>query len=150
MTTIIVNARAKQQGGDVILLELERDGKTVEMTTYATATWEELAYLILAQTQPDTPDQTYQRRITIEAHQETGIDPDDGEYQYWVVDDVAHNQLHDEAARDGYAGLSGWATWSGDEAAAWVEVNVIDLDSAKIALAQMARAITYLRDWRTK
>jgi hypothetical protein len=97
---------------------------------------------------PDEPDQTFQKQITIEAHTETGTDPENGDFDFWVIDDVTLDQLADKNARDGYAALPGWASWTANEAAAWIETNVTDLASARTALAQMARAITFLRDWR--
>lgn len=45
-----------------------------------------------------------------------------------------------------FANLPGWASWTGDEAAAWIDTNVNDLASAKVALQAMAKAIMYLRD----
>lgn len=149
MTQITVDARAIAQNGDYVTLELERDGRRVVMTTERTATLEELALLILAQAQPGDVDDAFQRRANIEAHQETGIDPETGEeYQYWVIDSVTLEQLPNEAARDGFGALPGWATWTAAEAAQWIQDNVVDLPSAKIALSAMARAIVYLRDWR--
>lgn len=49
-------------------------------------------------------------------------------------------------AKDDFENLPGWATWTGQEAADWIDANVTDLASAKTALAAMARAIMYLRD----
>ena len=43
------------------------------------------------------------------------------------------------AALDGFAGLPGFATWTAQEAAEWIEASVTDLASAKVALARMAR-----------
>lgn len=50
------------------------------------------------------------------------------------------------AGKDLFDQLPGWASWTGDEAAAWIEANVTDLASAKYVLVKMARAIVYLRD----
>lgn len=95
------------------------------------------------------PDATFQRRLTIEAHQEDVTDPDTGTvYQIWVLDSVIAAQLPDEAAEEGFSDLPGWATFTADEAEAWIENNVVDLDSAKTALKAMAKAIVFLRDWR--
>lgn len=51
-----------------------------------------------------------------------------------------------EDAKDDFEQLPGWATWTAGEAAAWIEANVTDLASAKVALKAMAKAICYLRD----
>ena len=53
------------------------------------------------------------------------------------------------AALDGFASLPGFASWTAQEAAEWIEANVIDIETAKSALARMARAIVYLRDAMT-
>lgn len=51
-----------------------------------------------------------------------------------------------EQAADDFEALPGWATWTGQEAADWIDANVVDLASAKTALTRMAQAIVYLRD----
>lgn len=150
MPTFIIQARATVQDDGIVSLELRRNGQAVEMTTYRTATLEELALLILAQRIPGEPDKTFQKQITIEAHKDTGVDPDTGEpFEFWVVDDVALDQLPDEAARDGVAGLPGWATWTADQAADYIESNVVDLATAKEVLKKMAMMLVHLRGWRT-
>jgi hypothetical protein len=45
-----------------------------------------------------------------------------------------------------YSNLPGWATWTGQEAADWIDTNVTDLASAKVVLESMAKAIIYIRD----
>lgn len=50
------------------------------------------------------------------------------------------------ASKDFFDQLPGWASWTGAEAAAWIDANVSNLDSARSALAKMAQAIVYLRD----
>lgn len=45
-----------------------------------------------------------------------------------------------------FGNLPGWASWSGQDAEDWINANVTDLASAKVALVSMARAIVYLRD----
>lgn len=150
MPTFTVDARAEyNQSDDIVALELSRNDRTVTMTARRDWTLEQLANEILAQNFPPQPDATFQRRLTIEAHQEDVTDPDTGTvYQIWVLDSVIAAQLPDEAAEDGFANLPGWAAWTADEAEAWIESNVMDLASAKVALTAMARAICYLRDWR--
>jgi len=149
MATIIVEVRAILDESNVVELLLTRDGQSVEMTAIRNWTLEQLAAEIVEQEMPGEPDRTFQRLLTIEAHQETGIDPETGEeYLFWVVDSVESEQLTDEAAKNGFEALPGWATWSADEAEQWMLDNVTDLASAQLALSQMARAIAFLRDWR--
>lgn len=149
MPTTTVNARATRQENNTVTLELERNGQTVDVTIYADMTLEEVAWQILAQTHPPEPDKTYQRQVTIEWHWETGVDPEtQEEYQYKVIDDVTVEQLKDEAARDGFESLPGWATWTADEASDYIESNVNTLAEAKTVLKVMAQCLCYLRDWR--
>lgn len=56
------------------------------------------------------------------------------------------NEAKETAALTDFASLPGWATWTGQEAADWVDTNVTDPASAKVALMAMARAIMYLRN----
>jgi hypothetical protein len=109
----------------------------------------DFAACILNQAATEIVDANIQRRYTIDFHEETAIDPETGlPFDYWVVDDVAIEPLAKDAARDGFEGLPGWATWTAAEAATWIETNVTDLASAKTALIAMAQAIVHLRDWR--
>jgi hypothetical protein len=76
----------------------------------------------------------------------------DGE---WVEDQVqvAAAQAEVEAvqaqetAKTDMKAFSGWATWTPDQAEAWVHSNVTDLTSAKVAREKMARAIALIRDY---
>jgi hypothetical protein len=45
--------------------------------------------------------------------------------------------------------LPGWATWTADQAADYIEANVVDLATAKEVLKKMAMMLVYLRGWRT-
>jgi hypothetical protein len=147
MATFVVDARAiRNTDENTIELELTWQGRVVTMTAPTAATLEELAALALAQPFPPTRPQTFQRRVTIEAHQENGTVILPG--VPWIVDDVTMEQLPDERAADEFAALPGWATWTADEAAQWIADNVTDLASAKVVLTAMARAIIALRDWR--
>lgn len=150
MATFTVDARGiRHTDTGVVELALDYRGRKVTMTARLSSTLEEVAALVLAQEFPAQPSRAFQRRFTIEAHRETGADPETGgESQFWVVDSVTHEPLPDEAARDEFAALPGWADWTGDEAAAWVADNVTDLASAKAALVGLARAVVLLRDWR--
>ena len=143
----IVDARAvRNTDENTIELELTWQGRAVTMTAPLAATLEELATLALAQEFPPTPPQAFQRRVIVEAHQEGGTVVLPG--APWIVDSVEVEQLPDERAADDFASLPGWAAWTADEAATWIEENVTDLPSAKVALVAMARAIVALRDWR--
>lgn len=51
-----------------------------------------------------------------------------------------------EGAKDDFENAPGWSTWTAAEAAAWIDANVTDLASAKVAMSGMARAIVRLRD----
>jgi hypothetical protein len=42
--------------------------------------------------------------------------------------------------------IPGWATWTAQEAEAWLEANVLNLESAKTVMKTMARIICHLRD----
>jgi len=42
--------------------------------------------------------------------------------------------------------IPGWARWTAAEADAWLEANVLSLESAKTVMKTMARMICYLRD----
>lgn len=140
MATITVDARATfNQSDDIVALELEYQGRSATMTARRDWTLDDLAREILAQSFPPEPDRSFQQRLTIDATSTGGI---------WTVNNVTAEALPDEAARDGFANLPGWATWTADGAAAWIDANVVDLASAKVALAAMARAIVYLREWR--
>lgn len=143
MMIIRVDARATRIDGDLIYLELSRGGKRATMTVQDGMTLEEMAFLALNQTQPEDVPQTFHKRVTIDAHRQ-----DDGGGEYWVVDSATAEALPDEQARLDFAALGNWAVWSGDQAADWIETNVVDMASAKVALKALARAVCALRDWR--
>jgi len=68
------------------------------------------------------------------------------QFNYTAPEPLFPDRAAPDAAREQFENLPGWATWTGQEAAQWVEDNVTDLASAKIALKAMGRAIMYLRD----
>jgi len=79
-----------------------------------------------------------QKRVTFSATQQP-----DGT---WAVDSVdSVETLPADVGRNGLATLPGWASWSAQEAANWIDGSVTDLTSAKAALQAMAKAIVYLR-----
>ncbi len=49
-------------------------------------------------------------------------------------------------AADGIRNIPNWATWTPQEAEAWIELNVISLATAKIVLKKLAIVVCYLRD----
>lgn len=51
-----------------------------------------------------------------------------------------------DTAKTNIENIPGWATWTGNEAVTWIDTNVIDLASAKVALEKMARMIVELRN----
>ena len=55
--------------------------------------------------------------------------PEDGTAKVWVVDSVTPESL------------PGWGPLTPDEVAAWIDTNVVDLASAKVAL----KALCYRR-----
>lgn len=76
----------------------------------------------------------------------------------WIAD---HAQTHkyivgadvifpDAAVKDralsDFENLPGFATWTAQEAEAWIESGVVDLNSTKIALSRLSQALVYLRD----
>jgi len=50
------------------------------------------------------------------------------------------------AANDAAATIPGWATWDEATTLAWLDANVTDLASAKVAIKAMARMLLALRD----
>lgn len=140
-----VDVRANVNRTDqVVELDLRRGDRQATMTAYRDWTLEQLALSIVQQQFSIVPDKVFQRRVHIQAHQ-AGVVP---EVYGWVVDDVSAAQLTDEAAQEGFGDLPGWASWTADQAADWIDVNVTDLASAKVALTAMAKAIVFLREWR--
>ena len=123
MPTFVVDARVRREEDGLLWIELDYEGRVVEMTAYAGTPVEELALMALQQPFPPKPPTEENKRYIIEAHQEDVEDPETGLIgEVWVVDSVTPEPL------------PGWADMTDDEAAQWVEDNVIDLASAKQAL----------------
>ncbi len=76
------------------------------------------------------------RFYILEAHQVSGA---------WVLDGFTGDEDRD-VGRQSIKALPGWATWTAEEAMAWVDANVTDLASAKVVLKALARMVVYLRD----
>ena len=87
---------------------------------------------ILSQLAEIEDTQTY----ILEAHQENGS---------WVLDSFTADEDRD-VGRTAIRSLPGWATWTAAEAEGWIQANVTDLASAKVALRAMARMLVMLRD----
>lgn len=51
----------------------------------------------------------------------------------------------EQAATD-FEAMPGWATWTAQEVAAWVDANVTNVATARTAIRALAQAIVYLRD----
>lgn len=129
MPTLTIDARVRREDDGLLWLELEYEGRTVEMTAYAGTPLEELALMALQQPFPPKPPIEMQRRYVVEAHRETVELPEDGTAKVWVVDSVTPESL------------PGWGPLTPDEVAAWIDTNVVDLASAKVAL----KALCYRR-----
>lgn len=63
----------------------------------------------------------------------------------WILDNFTGDDERD-AGRGEVRNLPGWATWTATEAETWINDNVTDLASAKVALKAMAKMLVYLRD----
>ena len=50
------------------------------------------------------------------------------------------------ATKTAMSSMPGWATWTAEEAVAYIDKNVTDLASAKTVQKAMAKVIIYLRD----
>ena len=112
------------------------------------STVNDLAAWLLAQTATvHSTDTDLQKRLTIDYHIETANDPETGQpYDATIIDSVASEPLPADDGRSNFQSLPGWATWTANEAESWIESNVTDLASAKIALKAMAKAIIFLRN----
>ena len=62
-----------------------------------------------------------------------------------VTDQESVVAIETNAAAD-FASIPNWADWTPAEAEAWIDANVTDLASAKVALGKMAYAIMVLAD----
>ena len=142
--TIVTFDVTVEQEQTLLQIEARRGGDVIKsrLLTSEITTLEELAaWLINQAVRTRTPVATLQKRLTVTFHTE---ETEEGSVR--IVDDVTAVDLPEDAGQVDFRGLPGWATWTGDEAAAWIDANVIDLASAKTALRTMARAIVALRD----
>lgn len=138
-----IDAKGIKQDGDLTSVELSRGGQSLILTVQEGMTAEDVALMLLSADRPSVVSEAWNRRYTVEFHVEN-----DGDGDYYVIDSVTPEQLSRDRAREEFLALGDWATWTGDQAADWIEDNVVDLASAKVALRVIARAICALRDWR--
>lgn len=89
MPTIQVNVTATKQQGDLLFLELEYDGRRIEMTANQGMTILEIAQLAVNQNFPERPNILFDGTAEITFHTETILDEDGNEQTIRVVDDVA-------------------------------------------------------------
>lgn len=146
MPQIEVEVVKAQREGDVIYLEILWQGWRLSRSVTASEVSipQALAQWLLAQVRPDrASDETVRRKLIIDFHQET--DPETGRI-YPAFDGVTVQKLDEDTAIEAIAALPGWATWDGDQAEAWIETNVTNLASSKVAFKAMARMIIAERD----
>ena len=143
MPTIVVDARVLQVG-DLIEVEARSGDDHVNSLLLSSElpTLQAFADWLLNQAVKTKTQSALQKRLTIDFHTET--DPEGNTIR--VVDNVTAEDLPEDAGRVDFQGLPGWATWTAQEAEDWIEANVVDLASAKVALQAMARAIVFLRN----
>jgi hypothetical protein len=138
------------QEGNILEVEATRGSDVVKsrLLTSEVTTLEELAAWVLNQAARTlATDAVLQKRLTVTFHTQQVPDPETGKLlDTRVIDSVAAEPLPEDEGKTNFRNLPGWATWTGDEAATWIEVNVTNLASAKVALEAMARAIVFLRD----
>jgi len=108
----------------------------------------DLAAWLLNQTSYGTMvDPDLQKKLTIDFHVEQVINPETGQpLDTFVVDDVSASPIPRDQGKADFQNLPGWATWTASQAENWIQSNVTDLASAKVALVAMAKAIIYLRN----
>ncbi len=88
-------------------------------------------------TAPTTEDRALAQSV-IEAHDAAELTAE----QQAALDAAAR----EAAAASTAAAIPGWATWDEDTTLTWLDTNVTDLASAKVALKAMARMLVALRD----
>jgi hypothetical protein len=87
MPTIQIQAKATRQESSLLFLELDYEGRKVEMTVHPNMSLLEMAQLAIDQPFPPLPDVKYDGMVEIVFHNETAIDPESGEeYTIRVVD----------------------------------------------------------------
>ena len=147
MKQITVNARVKYADDNLIYLEVEHGGQTCIMTVFDDMPLLQVAALLLEQPIPDPPPLSMQKEFTITYHQEIVTDPETGEQSTInIVDDVQAEPRKPDKAKSDLQAMGNWATWSAIQAVAYIQQNVTDLQSAKLALAKLAELVVYLRD----
>lgn len=145
----VIDVTVVNLGDNQKLIRAEMDGLVIESVVFAdeVASVATLATWLLAQrARQEEPDFLLQRRMTIDYHYEPDIGDDGQSIEKTVVDSVAEEPLPEDDGTEGYKALPGWAEWTAGEAKLWVEANVVDLSSAKVALVALAQAVTHLRN----
>lgn len=145
MPQIEVEVIKAQREGIVIHLEILYQGQRLSRSVTASkvSTPAALARWLLAQAKPGRiSEETVRKKLIIDFHSE----PELG----FVLDDVTVQKLDEDLAIEAIANLPGWSDWSGDQAETWIEDNVTNLASSKVALKAMARMIVALRDTQEK
>lgn len=149
MPTVIFDVFVTQER-NLLEVEATRGDDVVRSVLLASeiTTLDELAAWVINQAaKTRTPDAALQRRLTVTFHIEQVPDPETGlPVDTRVIDSVSAEPLPEDDGRLNFRSLPGWATWTGDEAAAWIDANVTDLATTKLAMEDMARAIAFLRD----
>lgn len=136
------------------LINAKRDDQVIQSTVLSSeiVNIDDLAAWLLAQTgkQQDS-DTNLQRRLSINYHIESVNDPETGQpIDQTVIDNVQSEPLPADDGRVNFSAMTGWGTWTAVEVEDWIDINVIDLSSAIVALKAMAKAIVYLRDMTVK
>jgi len=92
MPTISVNVKATKQDEERLYLELEYEGRTVEMTVRPDMTILEMAQMAVNQPFPELPDVKFDGVANITFHTETYVDEEGNETTYRVVDSVERGE----------------------------------------------------------
>ena len=86
MPTIQLHVKATQQDADLLFLELDYEGRKVEMTVCPSMTLLEMAQEAIEQEFPPLPDVKYDGEVEIVFHRETIVDIYGNEQTIRVVD----------------------------------------------------------------
>jgi hypothetical protein len=139
MTQITVEEISKSKLGNVLHLEVLVNGRRLvrDITASKVDTVQKLALWLVSQPL-DISEVQPRRQAVIDYHIDPGLGP--------VIDNLNITLLAEDQAIADIEALPGWATFSGDEAENWIEVNVTSLATAKTALKAMARLLVAERN----